>query len=423
MRIKSIHIKGLFDTFEHFIPFNQEDRITIIHAPNGFGKTIILKMLYGLLKMEFSIFEKVPFDSFIVVLDNENKIEILQQKELFSNVYEYTISFSDKTNDKLYYQPSEKDYRRISKIISMKTDFRQIGENTWISRRTNEKLTTSEIQERYFPHYSHFSSDTKMPDWYKTIQDNLNIHFIETQRLLVIDRRKLIRTTSSSNSEQFMTNSVKRYASELKEMIESVLDDYTTISQNLERSFPNRLITQEKQEKLTIESIKNELNNLEERRKKLQEVGLWDKEKVQDVNFKIPENIEDSSLNVLALYIKDVKEKLSVFDSLERKITLFKSIINSRFQFKNVNIEKKLGFSFLTDKGEELDSNDLSSGEQHQLVLLYEMLFKVKENDLVLLDEPEISLHITWQEKFWLSDNFCGKSLVGIFKMYFLFCS
>jgi len=26
-------------------------------------------------------------------------------------------------------------------------------------------------------------------------------------------------------------------------------------------------------------------------------------------------------------------------------------------------------------------------------------------------------------KRFWLSDNFCGKSLVGIFKMYFLFCS
>lgn len=43
---------------------------------------------------------------------------------------------------------------------------------------------------------------------------------------------------------------------------------------------------------------------------------------------------------------------------------------------------------------------DLSSGEQHEVVLLYELLFKVSEKSLVLIDEPEISLHIVWQKEF-----------------------
>ena len=42
----------------------------------------------------------------------------------------------------------------------------------------------------------------------------------------------------------------------------------------------------------------------------------------------------------------------------------------------------------------------LSSGEQHELVLFYELLFKVEPNALVLLDEPEISLHLAWQQQF-----------------------
>ena len=32
--------------------------------------------------------------------------------------------------------------------------------------------------------------------------------------------------------------------------------------------------------------------------------------------------------------------------------------------------------------------------------MLYELIFNVKPNILVLLDEPEISLHITWQKEF-----------------------
>ena len=42
----------------------------------------------------------------------------------------------------------------------------------------------------------------------------------------------------------------------------------------------------------------------------------------------------------------------------------------------------------------------LSSGEQHELVILYELLFRAKSNSLILIDEPELSLHVAWQERF-----------------------
>ncbi len=32
--------------------------------------------------------------------------------------------------------------------------------------------------------------------------------------------------------------------------------------------------------------------------------------------------------------------------------------------------------------------------------MFYELLFKVPENSLVLIDEPEISLHVVWQKEF-----------------------
>src|SRR3984957_13857054 len=42
----------------------------------------------------------------------------------------------------------------------------------------------------------------------------------------------------------------------------------------------------------------------------------------------------------------------------------------------------------------------LSSGEQHELVLVYGLLFKTQPGTLLLVDEPEISLHIAWQKRF-----------------------
>ena len=58
------------------------------------------------------------------------------------------------------------------------------------------------------------------------------------------------------------------------------------------------------------------------------------------------------------------------------------------------------GLSVVNADGSELDLEMLSSGEQHELVILYELLFRIPDNSLILIDEPELSLHVLWQEQF-----------------------
>jgi len=57
----------------------------------------------------------------------------------------------------------------------------------------------------------------------------------------------------------------------------------------------------------------------------------------------------------------------------------------------------------ITKNNERLNPRLLSSGEQHEIILLYDLIFNTSDNTLVLIDEPEISLHIDWQMSF-LSD-------------------
>ena len=54
----------------------------------------------------------------------------------------------------------------------------------------------------------------------------------------------------------------------------------------------------------------------------------------------------------------------------------------------------------IDDNDEEIELRKLSSGEQQEIVLFYKLIFDVEENILLLIDEPEISLHILWQKKF-----------------------
>ncbi|MBB1195122.1 hypothetical protein DNC80_15775, partial [Flavobacterium sp. SOK18b] len=54
----------------------------------------------------------------------------------------------------------------------------------------------------------------------------------------------------------------------------------------------------------------------------------------------------------------------------------------------------------LSKNKSSLSINDISSGEYHLLISLIGIFSKIKENSLVLIDEPEISLHPNWQMKY-----------------------
>ena len=47
-----------------------------------------------------------------------------------------------------------------------------------------------------------------------------------------------------------------------------------------------------------------------------------------------------------------------------------------------------------------------SSGEKQILIMFYILLFRVDSGSLVILDEPEVSLHVSWQQRLgkFLSD-------------------
>ena len=111
------------------------------------------------------------------------------------------------------------------------------------------------------------------------------------------------------------------------------------------------------------------------------------------------EKVDKARLGVLAVYARDAQQKLSVFDDVFTKIDLFKKIVNARFLHKSITVGSS-GFGVETSSGSQLEPALLSSGEQHELVILYELLFRVRENSIILIDEPEISLHVVWQHEF-----------------------
>ena len=76
MRIRRVFVEGLFGLFDHEILMKLEDQITIIHAPNGFGKTAILRMITGLLQGHYYELRIYPFNVFGIEFEDGRTLTV-----------------------------------------------------------------------------------------------------------------------------------------------------------------------------------------------------------------------------------------------------------------------------------------------------------------------------------------------------------
>lgn len=114
------------------------------------------------------------------------------------------------------------------------------------------------------------------------------------------------------------------------------------------------------------------------------------------------ESSENAGMLVLKTYLDDIREKFSLLDDLARRLDVFCSSINSLIAFKEIETSADEGIVVRVCDGEKkvLSLSVLSSGEQHLIVLIGKLVFSTTRGSLVLIDEPEISFHPEWQEKF-----------------------
>lgn len=235
------------------------------------------------------------------------------------------------------------------------------------------------------------------------------VYLIKEQRLIKPVLENIETDDKSGKNKKTFLNTIELYAEELKKLIEEKQLEAYQIAQKLDSSFPKRLI----EAKTVVDEpiFKKRFAELKDKQSKLQQFGIaTSAQEIPDYNVE--------SAKVLSVYLNDSEEKLKIYDDLLAKIELFVNIINQKdFAFKSIKISSDKGFSFYQNKQQqELSLTDLSSGEQQEVVLLYELLFKTTPNALILIDEPEISLHVLWQKAF-INDL---KKIADIKKINFL---
>ncbi len=201
MRITKISVKGLFGMFDHEIPLNQESRITIVHGPNGVGKSVLLNMIDSLFNYEFQFLKDIPFEEFCVelqegaVADLKSYVNVVKSDDGRS----ISIMYTDVTETKFTpFKPlnikPEQVNRAVKEAFPNHSKLQLQGRTFWLQDdlyvgliSADEQLVWPDFMSRrdFFGNYPELYSKIYGTDtvWFRHICDDINIDTISAQRL------------------------------------------------------------------------------------------------------------------------------------------------------------------------------------------------------------------------------------------------
>ena len=419
MLLKKIEFKKLFGMYDHEVKLFK-DGISIVIGKNGIGKTYILDTINAFFNKQFYFFRELDYEKISFIFEDNVQWDINN----IENDEDSFLRIVSTENDETIKIPFDElinlssiDLRRKANLIYRNVPhIERINPRLFYDTEENKHLDNYELVAKY---HESLELDEKrlkeilgknVPTFYERLEKN-SVYLIGAHRIYNFRSNELRRGFHEENYETQSIEKIQDYAAELKVQIQDVETSYSKVAANLDESFPYRLIQliregnriEENGDSVNeeiIEQISKKLLELDERRNSLKEINLLPNEDVESIN-KEDIKLAEEAIN---LYIKDSNEKFDIYENLREKITLFLDIINNRFNYKKIAIDKNRGFKFIQNisdqNSKEIPMNKLSSGEKNEFILFFELIFKSREENLVLIDEPEISLHISWQNLF-----------------------
>jgi predicted ATPase len=240
------------------------------------------------------------------------------------------------------------------------------------------------------------------PEWMTELGAAFPVLFVTDQRLVVESPRKVGGRLRRETSSRLAVEAASADIAQQMRRADSV---YARISQQQDRRFPRDVLDAmaKSETKFTTEMISELLEEVAQRRERLHAVGLLDQEQAYGPEL-AEVDLEQASLEqeyarpVIATFLRATLRKLEVLEEVSGTLQVFKRFLDERFNDKSMELDRYEGVKFsLRDTG-SIRPRRLSSGEQQMFVLAYEVLFRTQPGTLVIVDEPEISLHVLWQD-------------------------
>lgn len=406
MKLVRVEFTKLFGYFDYSIDFH--DTVTILHGLNGCGKTTMLQTINAVFNKEMDTIKSTDlqsvsffFSTGAILKIDRKKIYLDPEKEKATGIIYLAYSIIENGKETVFdsFENTDEYQDIVKRFLKGYRPFpflERINESTWYDRKRETKLNLEEVIAEYgtiiFRRYSREYLEDDIPQPVQDILASMDVRLIAADRLTVAKRVE--RQYGEDNIK--IERRVNLIAKDLSQKIRDTIQQYAQLSQAKDRTFPLRAIKQSSP--LTVDEIKSKMIELESKRKEFVDTGILEEEQDDIGIHDLLDAITESNRQNLSLYAIDTEEKLNALSSLSSSINLFRNLIDKNFNNKRIVFNKDYGFRFVaTYSDSTILPQSLSSGEQHELVMFYDLIFNASENTLILIDEPELSLHIKWQ--------------------------
>ena len=397
MKLKSMKIEGLFNTFNYDLHFDTPERYLILTGINGYGKTTILNMISSLAEKDLFYFYTIPFTSLSFVFENENTLLITSEKNN-TGVGDLHID----GGKRLSFSWKNAKALEIGSFVIDDYVIKKILENPMLLRRTvlNSGLRNYESKAFYQRTKDAglleaiMNVTGKNADQLLMQLDSFHATYLQAERTVecrYLRPKDMVPNLEYREPKWYIIDHLE---TEFKSLLHDEYMNYVKNAQHVDAKFIDKAISTDivydnEQYDIAAEKLRARMVNLE----RMGLIPLSDIKPFDAANAKM-----------LTAYLMTQNEKLDYYNPLLDKITLFKSLIAERgFINKEMLVTQKDGFRFRVEGNGFISLDSLSSGEQNEVVMLYTLVFKVQNDTMLLIDEPENSLHVLWQKRIMKS--------------------
>ncbi len=406
-KLRSVKVSGLFGYVDHLVTVAPEAP-TVITGPNGTGKTHVLRLIDASLNTDVRYLLEAPFESMILDFADGSCIEISRATEPGADVLpkdlgrprdnvRLRLAFQDQHGRAFDVETTTAEFEREKSGASR--DFPawviQLASGRYYDTRAERLLPPRLVDARYGELGRHvpLESSARGRAYLKSI-DELKSVLIDTKRL-DSELDSLTRPGDRKTSEG--EERILGYIREIQAEVAAAREDSLHRSQSADLRFADRALAAAT---LTVrlDDLKRQYAEVLNLYEEMARNGLAPDETPTG----LPEKPNPTAKRIMALLLADWNRRLAPLAPINQKLIDLRSILDSKLQSSGkrtvMGPRGRLGIE--STSGRRIPVARLSSGEQHLLAIFSQLLFATKPGSVVLVDEPEISMHMKWQHSF-----------------------
>lgn len=408
MKLENLFIEKLHGIYNYDVDFNED--ITFLYGSNGCGKTTILNIVTSIVTGK--IYELFFYDFKIIKLkySNNDNVDVIEIKRKQDDKNRLKIIFEGRNEtisklDNLNFQSSRrkillKEYYHENNILEdisrlFNYVYLPLSRSAYVdpirSSRKNFWIEEEEIEEELY-----VTKDASLTRVQELIVNKILTINNEVNRLNNNFRDKILKTSINIYSEKKnFSDILNEIENSNEEKILEIQESYLNIMTNL------KLINEREIEKYN--------NFFSSYIKKYEQITDENDEKGK--HFPIDLVLQYSEISKIRKVVELAQQMEKDKKQAEKPLELFCSTLNSflsragDIDSKNIIIETigQPGVYFkIPNNQNKLSVQKLSSGEKQLIIFFANLIFGVndRKNGIFIVDEPELSLHLTWQKLF-----------------------